>query len=243
MHLSNPYGLLRCFTRCRASFLSLWSLAQLREPVGVYGLEGLRSTWYAEPHLRVVLHLRSSGFEERASQRRPDAFPSASLCGWVLGTDRECSNTTMCHCEEQRSAVCQMCRILRRDTSSQPVHWLVMHDGTRNARHVRDRLVEFIERNRGCGHPMDRVTDLSSDAFWKMIGKVDAQKAQHLYARLLTEMNIAIHDAHIFVGSTLSTVSSNIARWRAYSRQQPAPSLSYTGDKFLRSIPNMLGFH
>ncbi|KAK4536224.1 hypothetical protein CDCA_CDCA07G2249 [Cyanidium caldarium] len=238
LHLGRLYGLMRCFSRSDAEFLRLWRWIQLRPPTD--DLLRLPNDAFIDGDpkpLRIALHLRSSGFEAAAYHRRPRDFPAPTLPEWVLGIsptatlpDAHHASGVCASATEQRAALCQVCAIARRDIDLQPIHWFVMHDNRSESLRALRRLRRWIVTERACSSTADHLTELSPPRTAP-------------YASLAGDMHFAVHHAHIFIGNPLSTVSSNIARWRAFAGWRPAPSLTYTGDLFLTAIPHLLGFH
>ncbi|KAF6002900.1 hypothetical protein F1559_000426 [Cyanidiococcus yangmingshanensis] len=232
LQIANTYGLVRCFTRHDKSFLRLWQHAQLRPThVARHWLQQWQALETASVRpLVIVVHVRSSGFEARAHQRRPHEFPGRTLHAWMLA-----GNGSACMHPAQRSALCQICAIQRRDPDARPVHFYFMHDEHAESLKVLAHWKAFVEASDQCGAAGGRVYDFTQSV-WAAYEGFDTLS-------LVTEMYLAIYGAHLFVGSTLSTLSSNVARWRSLARYPLAPSLSYTGDRYLSAIPHILGFH
>jgi hypothetical protein len=240
LQIANPYGLVRCFTRQDESFLRLWQRVQLRPTrFATHWLQQWRAFESARTRpLVVVVHVRSSGFEARAHARRPHAFPASALTTWMLA-----GNESVCMHPDQRAALCQICAILQRDPDKRPVYFYLMHDKRAESLQVLTRWKAFVEDFGMCGAADSRVYDLTTMVQGSELYGRRNEGALHDVHCLVTEMYLAVYGAHLFVGSTLSTLSSNVARWRSLARYPVAPSLSYTGDFYLSAIPHVLGFH
>jgi hypothetical protein len=243
LQLAHLYGLMRCFTRSEASFLRLWQRITLREtPVAKLWMQrwGALEGAPASPPLVVVVHLRRSGFEPRAHARRPDDFPANALLAWVLA-----GNESACVSSSARCALCQLCAIQRRDPDARPLHFYVMHDGHGASLQTLALWKTFVEAQGDCGAAPSRVYDLTAlvQESWQVLSPTLPAPGRNHIVSVVSEMYLAVYGAHLFVGSPLSTLSSNVARWRALGRYPLAPSLSYTGDRYLSAIPHMFGFH
>lgn len=310
LSLRNTYGLVRCFTDDE-EFLRLWQRIRLRDVTGGVHRHGrslasitkrararlsdatITTTTTTTTTVVIALHIRASGFEARAHQRQPTAYPAPDLLRYILGPrndsgDDEEHAATVAPATPQWSALRRLLRPWCRAGVANAEHnasitaaaaqqqqqqrkrkqrmraaWslaasptaalqlMVLHDGKRESveivRALRDLLAQCTS-SPSCGLvSLANASSVPSPPSAPML----------TYAHAAADMYAAIHDAHIFVGSPLSTLSSNVARWRHYALGCSSPSssssslspmhsgysLTYTGVEYLRAIPNMLGFH